>query len=67
MKTKYRIITGDFQGYEYHVQIWRWWWPFWSFSNYASSIEEGEGIIRKYARMYKVVATYKLLTGGNPE
>ena len=27
MKTKYRIVTDRYAGFE--CQVWRWWWPFW--------------------------------------
>jgi len=46
MKTKYRIVTDRYLGYE--CQVWRWYWPFWSqmnFTNTHHSIEAAKKYI----------------------
>ena len=47
---RYRIVRDNFAGYE--VQIWRWWWPFWSEANFCNthpSVEAAERWATAYA------------------
>jgi hypothetical protein len=56
MKTKYRIVSDRYLGYE--CQIWRWYWPFWvqmGFTNTHSSIEDA----KRYIDWYDFAANYK--------
>jgi hypothetical protein len=51
MKSKYRICTDAFLGYE--VQVKRWWWPFWyqiGGGNTNSSIEQAERRAKRHAK-----------------
>ena len=49
-KTRYRIVTDNYCGYE--VQRWCWWWPFWTdtfggkITNTHSSVEKAEAWLR---------------------
>lgn len=45
---RYRIVRDSYAGYE--VQVWRWYWPFWSELNFCNThftVEEAE----EYARV----------------
>jgi len=56
MKTKYRIVSDRYLGYE--CQIWRWYWPFWvqmGFTNTHSSIEDA----KRYIYWHAFVVNYK--------
>jgi hypothetical protein len=55
MKTKYRIVTDKYLGYE--AQVWRWYWPFWSQMsvNTHKTIEKARGYIDENAVGYKTV------------
>lgn len=49
MKTRYRIVTDRYLGYE--VQAWRWWLPLWiemNFTNTHATIEAAETWLSKY-------------------
>jgi hypothetical protein len=49
LKPYYRIVRSITANY-YHVQRWRWWFPFWTtqygLSNYHFSVEEAEAYAR---------------------
>lgn len=48
-KTKYRIVTDRYCGFE--CQIKRWWWPVWiplGFTNTFFEIEEAEDYIKRH-------------------
>jgi hypothetical protein len=56
MKTKYRIVSDRYAGYE--CQIWRWYWPFWvqmGFTNTHLSIEAA----KRYIDSHAFVVNYK--------
>ena len=50
MKTRYRIATDNYAGYE--IQVWHWWLPFWidmwSFGNTFRTVEDAEKWLEKY-------------------
>jgi len=56
-KTKYRIVTDKYAGYE--VQRWRWWFPFWLQVgvNTHLTVEAARQYIKKSQK--KVVEYYK--------
>jgi len=49
-RTKYRIVTDEYSGYE--VQKKFWWWPFWTQgeTNTHSSIEQAREYAVKHSR-----------------
>lgn len=54
-----RIVRDKYAGYE--VQVWRWWWPFWTeadFMNTHFSVERAEARANEY-RNYFVVKQLK--------
>lgn len=54
-KTKYRIVTDNYLGFE--VQHKYWFWPFWiqtNFCNTHTSVKEAEEWIHAYNRNYVV-------------
>jgi hypothetical protein len=60
MKTKYRIVTDKYAGYE--AQVWRWYWPFWSQIgiNTHKTIESAREYIDRKAvkRSVKIIEYY---------
>jgi hypothetical protein len=58
MKTKYRIVTDKYAGYE--AQVWRWYWPFWSQMsiNTHKTIEQAREYIDRNAVEHEVVDYY---------
>jgi hypothetical protein len=53
MKTRYRIVTDEYLGYE--VQYKKWWWPFWVQVGYTgglvntwSTVESAERFARRH-------------------
>lgn len=48
--TKYRIVRDSWLGFE--VQIWRWWWPFWTdhfngkITNTFATVDRAEEFIK---------------------
>ena len=58
MKTKYRVVTDDWLGFE--VQQWSLWWPFWSqreWANTFSSLDAALQLINKLQQVGRVVWT----------
>ena len=57
IKTRYRIVTDDYNGYE--AQVKHWFFPFFWFeinqSNTSTTIEKAEAVIEKYKFKSKVV------------
>ena len=60
MKTKYRIVTDKYAGYE--AQVWRWYWPFWCeiWVNTHKTIERARKYIDRKAvkRSVKIIEYY---------
>lgn len=51
LKTKWRIVTDAYAGYE--VQCKQWWWPFWyqhGFANTHPTIERANRYIAKHTK-----------------
>ena len=51
MKTKYRIVTDNYAGFE--CQVKHWWFPFWiqlNFANTFYSLEKAKNFIKNYKK-----------------
>lgn len=49
MKPRYRIVFGPVSGY--CVQVWRWFWPFWTtVGSWCASVDAAEDYVRQHAQ-----------------
>lgn len=49
----YRVVNHGYYGKWYKVQVWRWWWPFWTtVREYLDTEEDAAEFIRGHSVYY---------------